>query len=102
MANDKHVALLKKGVAAWNEWRAKNPDIRPDLREANFSKADLNRADLTCTNLSGAMLNTANLSEANLTFANLSFANLSWAHLGGARLSKFERGAALRLASFQQ
>ena len=92
MANDKHVALLKKGVAAWNEWRAKNPDIRPDLREANFSKADLNRADLSL----------ANLSRADLSRADLSFANLSWAHLGGARLSKFERGAALRLASFQQ
>jgi len=25
MANDEHVALLKQGVAAWNEWRAQNP-----------------------------------------------------------------------------
>ena len=31
MANDEHVALLKKGVDAWNEWRGENPDIRPDL-----------------------------------------------------------------------
>jgi hypothetical protein len=27
MANDEHVALLKKGVAAWNEWRDENPGI---------------------------------------------------------------------------
>jgi hypothetical protein len=117
MANDKHVTMLKKGVAAWNEWRQRNPDIRPDLSNADMSNADLSRADLslanlnganlyradlsfanlsvahlggadlTCTNLSGAMLNTANLYQANLTFTNLSFANLSEAYLGGARLS---------------
>ena len=28
MANDEHVAILKKGVAAWNAWRDENPDIR--------------------------------------------------------------------------
>jgi hypothetical protein len=31
MANDKHVAILKKGVKAWNKWRDENPDIPPDL-----------------------------------------------------------------------
>jgi len=31
MANDEHVAILKKGVAAWNAWRDENPDIRLDL-----------------------------------------------------------------------
>ena len=36
MANDEHVALLKKDVEAWNEWRDANPDVRPD-----FSGADL-------------------------------------------------------------
>lgn len=34
MPNDEHVVLLKQGVAAWNAWREKNLDIRPDLREA--------------------------------------------------------------------
>jgi hypothetical protein len=34
MANDEHVAMLKKGVDAWNAWREENPDIRPDLSEA--------------------------------------------------------------------
>ena len=41
MANDEHVALLKKGVAAWNAWRKENPDIRPDLSQANLSGANL-------------------------------------------------------------
>ena len=27
MANDEHVALLKKGVDAWNKWRRDNPNI---------------------------------------------------------------------------
>jgi uncharacterized protein YjbI with pentapeptide repeats len=41
MADDEHVAMLKKGVAAWNAWRGANADIRPDLKEANLSGADL-------------------------------------------------------------
>ena len=49
MANDEHVALLKQGVAAWNEWRLKNPNTVPDL-----SGADLGGADLGGANLIGA------------------------------------------------
>ena len=36
MANEEHLALLKKGVTAWNAWRDENPDIDPDLFEANL------------------------------------------------------------------
>jgi hypothetical protein len=36
MANDEHVAMLRKGVGAWNEWRHENPDIKPDLAQANL------------------------------------------------------------------
>jgi hypothetical protein len=39
MANDEHVALLKKGVDAWNEWRKENPEIQPDLSDANLRLA---------------------------------------------------------------
>jgi hypothetical protein len=39
MANDEHVAMLKKGVAAWNAWRDENLDILPDLRGADLSGA---------------------------------------------------------------
>ena len=55
MANDEHIALLKKGVEAWNAWRQENPDIYPDLSEANFS---------------GANFSEANFSEANFSEAN--------------------------------
>jgi hypothetical protein len=33
MANDDHIALLKKGVAAWNAWRDENRSIRPNLSD---------------------------------------------------------------------
>ena len=87
MANDEHVALLKQGVDAWNAWRDENPDIRPDLSEANLSGADLSEANLSGANLSGADLSEANLSGANLSEADLSGANLSEANLSGANLS---------------
>ena len=67
MANDEHVAQLKKGVEAWNAWREENPDVRPDL-----SGATLDRRRLGMSNLSGATLREAYLGGANLTEANLS------------------------------
>jgi uncharacterized protein YjbI with pentapeptide repeats len=57
MANDEHVAMLRKGVDAWNEWRFEKP---------------LNIPDLSGTNLSGTNLTGANLTEANLSGANFS------------------------------
>jgi pentapeptide repeat protein len=72
MANDEHVAMLKKGVAAWNAWRRKNPYICVDLRGADLSGADLHWATLREANLSGADLGEANLAGANLSGANVS------------------------------
>jgi uncharacterized protein YjbI with pentapeptide repeats len=106
MANGEHVAILKKGVAAWNAWRDENR-IRPDLFgaflfgaeliganlsgaglvEANLGGANLSGANLSGANLSGANLIEANFSAANLGGANLSGANLGGANLGGANLS---------------
>src|SRR5919109_2960847 len=48
MANEEHLARLKQGVAAWNQWREANPDIQPILAGADLREADLTRADLTC------------------------------------------------------
>jgi uncharacterized protein YjbI with pentapeptide repeats len=93
MANEKHVALLKQGVDAWNTWRMANPKIRPDLTGANLSEANLSEANLRGANLSEANLSEANLSEANLNGADLSEAilfraNLIEANLRGANLSE--------------
>jgi hypothetical protein len=86
MANDEHVALLKKGVTAWNAWRSKNPHIRPELfganlSGANLSLANLSKMDLREANLIGAYLNAANLSGVDLTGANLGRAYLTKANL---------------------
>jgi uncharacterized protein YjbI with pentapeptide repeats len=119
-----HLALLQQGVDVWNDWRANEPSIRPDLSEANLKGAklgslghgadlsmanligaDLIGADLVGANLIGADLRgaklikskliLANLSEANLSEANLSEANLSEANLFGAVFS----GADLSMAN---
>jgi hypothetical protein len=98
MANDGHVAMLKKGVAAWNAWREENPDIRPDLsgadlsgadlREANLREADLRQADLRQADLSGAILHDADLFKADLSGANLREANLFIAKLVDTDLTR--------------
>src|SRR5262244_492414 len=82
MANNEHVAILKQGVKAWNAWRRENPDIRPDL-----SNADLRGADLSGANLREAFLFKANLGSADLVEANLrDHADLSGADLARANL----------------
>ena len=102
-----HVAVLMQGVPAWNEWRLKNPDIRPNLSGMNLggatplalSEADLREAILDGANLSGANLSGANLSGANLDGANLSgVVNLSRANLSEANL----RGANLGIACLDE
>jgi hypothetical protein len=105
MANEEHLAILKRGVGVWNQWRRENPLIRPDLIKADLYRADLSRAhlsganlrdaDLRGTNLREAHLIGADLSGADLREANLSEAGLSKAHLIGANL----RGADLSVAN---
>ncbi|NEQ63307.1 MAG: pentapeptide repeat-containing protein, partial [Moorea sp. SIO4A1] len=41
----------------WNQWRRENPNLEPDLSEANLRGADLSRADLRRVNLIKADLN---------------------------------------------
>jgi len=98
MANDDHIARLKKGAAAWNAWRDRTPDIfdldlggaqlyRADLRGANLRGANLVEAYLVDAKLQGADLSETNLIEADLRGANLRGANLSGAELLEADLS---------------
>lgn len=101
MANQEHVEVVKQGAAAIEQWRARNPDTRLDLREAylsganlygaNLSSADLREANLCGADLYGADLRGADLRGADLYGANLSVANLSEANLREANL----RGANL-------
>jgi len=100
--NAEHLAILRQGAAIWNEWRQRNPNIRPDLTEADLNEAnlyeaklndaDLNGADLRQASLSAADLSAANLSSAKLSNADLTMANLSWAVLTGAVLTGADLG----------
>jgi hypothetical protein len=92
MANDEHVAILKKGAAAWNEWRKENPDIRADLSWANLIGADLRWENFSGANLSGVYLYESDLSDAGLDEANLRRANLFRANLSGAGLYEANLG----------
>ena len=79
------------------EWRAANPSVCIDLREANLSwakfgaafipNADHSGGHFCGVDLSGATLGGANLFAACLPFANLSGANLSGAFLRQADLN---------------
>ena len=34
VADEEHLKIIRQGVAAWNDWRQKNPKLRPDLSGA--------------------------------------------------------------------
>jgi uncharacterized protein YjbI with pentapeptide repeats len=125
MADSMQVAILLRGVDAWNGWRSRlerdwpsgekktgadlcSADLRGrDLSGANLSGANLRGAYLSGTNLSGANLSGANLSEAELREAELRGADLSKTDLSGADLTKATLSGAilseadLRSASLQ-
>src|SRR6266699_61397 len=112
MANQEHLDLLKQGVACWNDWRAKNPTIPPDLKRAELARIDLPKANLSDTYLNEAILSQAHLREANLVGADLSkadlrqatlcYANLTWANLSETDLTAADlTGANLSWASLR-
>ncbi len=99
MASDKHLAKLKDGAEAWNEWRRAEPSLRPDLTglsltlgekqwgETNGGPIDFSRALLGDANFRHATLMHANLSESSLVGANLAGARLQKADLRNANLT---------------
>lgn len=76
MANEEHLAELKRGIGNWQEWRMIYPNISPDLSHVNLGDTNLFGTDLHDTDLRGAILMGTNLSHANLSHANLSGASL--------------------------
>src|SRR5215831_11713019 len=95
MPSDEHVALIRKGAAAWNAWRNERDEV-PDLSRAGLRGLDLSGFNLSGADLQGADLRGANLSQANLSGANLEGADLFKAALDGANLT----GAFLQGAQF--
>ena len=87
MPDDEHVAMLGRGAAAWNAWRAEN-DETPDLSRAALRGLDLSGFDLSQADLRQADLRGTNLSQANLSGAQLDGANFFKAVLDGANLAE--------------
>ncbi len=92
MANEEHLAILKQGVEAWNEWRKNNPEIVPDLSRADLHFADLSGADLSLADLSDADLSDANLAEVNLSFTTICGTDFTEAWLKGTDFTKADCG----------
>jgi len=66
VANPEHLAKLKEGVGAFNQWRTNNPEVKPDFFGANLREAILVGANFYKANLHMSDLNNAYLSGANL------------------------------------
>jgi uncharacterized protein YjbI with pentapeptide repeats len=93
VADEEHLKIIRQGVAAWNDWRKKNPELlKPDLREADLRPitlegANLQGADLWMADLEGAKLRDADLQGAHLWVVDLRRADLRGANLEGADLT---------------
>jgi nucleotide-binding universal stress UspA family protein len=112
LANEEHLAILRRGAWFWNEWRLENPTVRPDfvganlsytelahanlkladLRDADLAHADLRKSVLHGAYLVGTSLNGAVLKLADLRNATLEFASLIGADLAGVDLTNANLG----------
>ena len=97
MAKRAHLRILKQGVNSWNQWRAENPAMTPDLEGANLFDANLRGANLRGANLLAADFLMADLGGVDFAGADLTAANLSSADLRGADL----RGAILHVTDLR-
>jgi hypothetical protein len=87
MADEEQLAILSRGVEAWNKWRQENPDESIDFKRANLRNRQLENAYLAEADLTEAELSFANLKNTIFTFAVLDRAMISFADLDGANLS---------------
>ena len=82
MANPEHLAILRRGLEAWNQWCISHripgdahDDLKPDLAGANLSERSLSGIYLREANLAGANCGATDFISASLAFANSSGVN---------------------------
>ncbi len=92
MADSAHLAKLREGVLAWNEWREANRETLPNLQGAKLRAANLQGANLIRANLQGASLQEANLQGAILVLANLEGAEVTGVLFERESLQRSYRG----------
>ena len=97
MANEEHLALVRRGEGAIREWRQARPRARLDLTGASINQIDLSRANLEGADLTGASLYRSRLAGANLRRANLRGVSFDAVALPSADLTHADlRGANAR------
>jgi hypothetical protein len=103
MASPNQLNLSVHGKDPWNEWRAKNPGERPDLRFAQFTDFDFSGYDLEDADFRGATLRHARFLNTHLSRASFAGANLAQATFRGSLLDGSDfSDADLSGASFYQ
>ena len=109
MPDSEHLSILRRGVDAWNGWRADNPAVRPDLSDidlldqyqagacwdqakgkVNLSGANLKGVNLQRARLSGAIFRKAVMSGADFTEAELDDADCRGVIATGAKFNLVE------------
>jgi uncharacterized protein YjbI with pentapeptide repeats len=81
MASEEHLATLRRGIPAWNDWRAANPSITP-----NLSRVDLHGSDFAGANLEGTNLTRSRLASSKFAGARVAGANFRETDLTNADL----------------
>lgn len=96
--NKRHLAMLKKGVRAWNKWRERNPHIIPQLsgidiylgKYSNLDGYNFNDANLAGFKGTVVSFDRASLRRANLEKANFKESGFEEADLTGANLKQVD------------
>lgn len=89
--NKRHLAMLKKGVTAWNRWREKNPDVIPQLSGIHLALgkySHLEGYNLDNANLAGFHGTVVSFRRASLVGANLDKAEFQESDFKEANLTK--------------
>jgi hypothetical protein len=108
MSIPEHLAMLRRGVEAWNHWHLHERPLvlaRPSPiygQGPDLSGADLQQAMLAGINFSATNLRGANLSQADVHGADLGLADLRGAILQGANLCQSSLAADLRGADLRE
>lgn len=87
-AASNHATILRSGTRAWNEWRAANRHIDPNLAGAQLTALDLAHANLAGANLANANLSLSVLEHSSFQNAILAGANLSETRLRDANFKE--------------
>jgi uncharacterized protein YjbI with pentapeptide repeats len=83
MADQEHLAILRRGADHWREWRTSNPRVRPNLDDIALEDVDLSGLDLSHTSLRRVIFRNVKFGNCDLSQANLREAVLSGADLSG-------------------